>query len=679
MQTFDVFDTCLVRTYLEPDDLIYDCAERILRAAAGRVPSREDVAELAERRLSAHGRLLHVTDRDEVRLDEVYASMGDLSRWGVTAATMCETELALERSCSRPVASMAAAVARARARGHRIVFISDMWLSQDFVHTLLMDAGIARPEDLVRVSSTHGRSKWTGRLFRDVLDELGVRAADVHHRGDNPRTDYAVPRSFGLAASLVAPTALTRYEQLALAEDGPRHVRSRLAGAGRSVRLSYDDEAGSLERAASDLAADVAGPLLTAFVSWTLEQARQDEVDHLLFVARDGQVMLRAAQVLIAGQEGPRSSYLQVSRKSLLVASLPDVGPSSLEQVLPPWAARTPRRALAAVGVDIAQLVAATARAGLGPEAWDEVAAAGLAEALDDLLADDEVQDRMSQAVGHAAAGVRGYLQQEGLLSGDRWALVDIGWNLRLQRVLKDMTGRTDDRPLGYYLGARPEGVALSRPGRYRAFLLEGLHESGDTSPGALVLRQHTAVEALLTPGDHGSVQGYRSVDGRWQPVHGPGPDQARRRYVARLHEGVVRYAREATADGLLSENLRLARHHGLAATALFLSDPLRSELHGLRALRHADDVAQEVDLPVVAPLTVALAVRAVADRVRARPRTRLVWRRGSVALSSGTVRRLVRMLDQPVHPELRVLRARVQRMRSRRSALTAEQAGASS
>ncbi len=626
VQSFDVFDTCLVRTYLEPDDLVYDCAERVLRAATGRSPFQEDVAELAERRLSAHRRLLDSTGRDEVTLDEIYASMGDLHRWGIAAAAMRETELSLERSCSRPVAATAAAVARARVRGQRVVFISDMWLDQQFVRELLLDAGIAEPDDVVRVSSTQGRSKWTGRLFQDVLDELAVRPVDVHHRGDNPHTDYAVPRSLGIAATLVTPTALTRYERLALLEDGPRHVRSRLAGAGRSVRLAYDDAAGSLERAASDLAADVAGPLLTAFVAWTLEQARQDGVDHLLFVARDGQIMLRTAQALMAGQDALRSSYLEVSRKSLLMAGLPDVGMASLEQVLPPRSARTPRRALAALGLDIESLTEPTARAGLRRSRWDEPATGQRAAALARLLTDREVQERLARAVEDAAAGVRGYLEQEGLLSGDTWALVDIGWNLRLQRVLKDLTGRTDDRPLGYYLGARPEGVAQSRPGRYRAFLLEGLHEPGGTSPGALVLRQHTAVEALITPGDHGSVRSYERVDGRWQPVHGPRPDDARRRYVARLHEGVVRYAHEATADGLLPDHLRLARHHGLAVTALFLSDPQRSELHGLQALRHADDVAQDLDQPVVGPLTVPLVIRTVADRLRSRPRARLVW-----------------------------------------------------
>jgi hypothetical protein len=87
---------------------------------------------------------------------------------------------------------------------------------------------------------------------------------------------------------------------------------------------------------------------------------------------------------------------------------------------------------------------------------------------------------------------------------------VDIGWNLRMQRVLRDLTGRRDDRVMGYYVGVRPDGVAMSRPGPYRAFLLQGYHEASGTSPGGRVFTDHTAVEALLTPGDHGSVQGYR-------------------------------------------------------------------------------------------------------------------------------------------------------------------------
>ena len=661
-----MFDTCLVRTYLDPGDLVYDLAERVLADRPGRPATAEEVAELAFHRLSAHRRLLGRGDRDEARLSDVYEAMGDLGRWGVDPEGMHREELALERASCRPVACVAAMVARARADGSRVLFLSDMWLPEAFVRGLLLDAGIAREADVVRVSSEDGRSKWTGRLFEAVMAEEGLAPGDLHHRGDDPRTDYAVPRSLGIAATLVDAARPSRYERLALRADGPRHVRSRLAGASRSVRLAYDDRPGTPEAAATAVAAGVAGPLLTAFVAWVMETARRDGVQSLRFLARDGQVMLRAAVALRPPDDDMHLGYLQASRRALLVAGLTDTGPQALEEVLPPPAARSPRRALAALGVTVDDVAAAAAGCGLPSGCWDRPVAGQAAAALAALLGTPEVQERLAVTVAEARAGALAYLEQEGLLGTDDWALVDVGWNLRLQRVLRDLTGRTDRRTLGYYLGARPGGTALSRPGPYRAFLHQGYHEPGPSSPGALVFAHHTVVEALLVPGDSGAVEGYRRVDAGVQPVLGPGLRGSRRRYVDRLHEAVTRYAAELAAAGVLPGAQAEARDHGLAATALFLATPDRAELEGLRELRHADDAFEAVDQPVVAPVTPGRAVRAVVGRTRSQPPSRLMWKAGSIALSGPAIRRAIAMLDRPAGPRRRLLRAHIDRARRR-------------
>jgi uncharacterized protein YigA (DUF484 family) len=142
--------------------------------------------------------------------------------------------------------------------------------------------------------------------------------------------------------------------------------------------------------------------------------------------------------------------------------------------------------------------------------------------------------------------------------------------------------------------------------------------------------------------------------------------DQENLRYVSRLHEAVVRYAQEASADDLLPAHLEQARHHGLAAAALFLGQPRGDELQGLRELGHADDVAQEVRQPVVQPLTATLIGEIALARVRGTDRTTLTWKRGAVAVSSPLVHVAVRLLARPRSPQLSVLRQRVRRLRSR-------------
>jgi hypothetical protein len=149
-----------------------------------------------------------------------------------------------------------------------------------------------------------------------------------------------------------------------------------------------------------------------------LEQARQEEVDNLLFVARDGQIMLRAAQALIADRPAPRTSYLEVSRKSLLVASLPDVSLASLEEVLP-------RRPHARLDARLPRSGSTSRRwaarpPGSGVERHLGPAGHGRARDCDRAAADRQRgEPAIGDAVAAAARGVHGYLEQEGLLSGD--------------------------------------------------------------------------------------------------------------------------------------------------------------------------------------------------------------------------------------------------------------------
>src|SRR5690606_6421067 len=60
----------------------------------------------------------------------------------------------------------------------------------------------------------------------------------------------------------------------------------------------------------------VLGPVVLSFCQWLWGKAKQDGVEHLFFLAREGQFVKEVFDVL-AGQAGPvRTSYLVVSRRA---------------------------------------------------------------------------------------------------------------------------------------------------------------------------------------------------------------------------------------------------------------------------------------------------------------------------------------------------------------------------
>jgi predicted HAD superfamily hydrolase len=71
------------------------------------------------------------------------------------------------------------------------------------------------------------------------------------------------------------------------------------------------------------------GPLLVGFAQWLLEASRQDGIQRLYFLSREGQIIKSIFDCWTEGLSGPSSEYLIVSRRAVTVAGL-----SNFEDIL---------------------------------------------------------------------------------------------------------------------------------------------------------------------------------------------------------------------------------------------------------------------------------------------------------------------------------------------------------
>lgn len=631
--TFDVFDTCLVREWARPVD--------ILVAAARRVADDETlVSEIVRRRQHAEPAAAARAGREAVTLDAIYAELRDLAPLGVDVRALQAAELAVEREALRPVRAAAERVAAARAAGRRVIFVSDMFLPAAEIRAGLERFGIARPGDPLYVSGELGVHKPSGNLFERVLEAEGLEPTEVVHTGDNPLGDDAAPAGRGIAVEPMAWAAPNRFERELLAHgQGPRHVLARLAGLARGQRVQRVPEEGWLADAGS-VAADVVAPLFCAFTAWALRSGREEGIDRLYFVSRDSQVLLRAAAAL--RREGdPEVSYLYGSRQAWFAAGVDSVDRDALYWVTEPeWSLKTPEALLAKLD--------------LRPHELD-LAAHGLAAdtRLDDAGLDafwamleaerDTVLARADEVRGRLAC----YLEQEGLVGPGRWALVDIGWRLTAQRALRKVLALSgqDDRMLGFYFGLARKRAPLAETGPARAFVLEDDELATGHLPEDWVLGNTSFIEQVFAMADHGSCTGYEERDGRIEPVlRELAPDADRDAYQPLLHDIVAGFAEAAADDGLLDEHLETVRAAGLLVGRMAVEQPDRDEAAALGRLRVGDDQNETRMRELAGPLVPTDVARRAASKAGL-PVTRdfetdHLWNEGSLALTSPVVRR---------------------------------------
>jgi putative hydrolase of the HAD superfamily len=118
---------------------------------------------------------------------------------GLPLAPLAEALLAALRF--RPFAEVPEVLASARARGVRLVVVSNWDVS---LHDVLAETGLAPLVDAVVTSAELGAAKPDHAIFARGLALAGVAAADALHVGDSVEADVAGARAAGIAALLVA-------------------------------------------------------------------------------------------------------------------------------------------------------------------------------------------------------------------------------------------------------------------------------------------------------------------------------------------------------------------------------------------------------------------------------------------------------------------------------------------
>jgi predicted HAD superfamily hydrolase len=534
LYSFDIFDTCLTRHYAAPRDLFFDLADDFLKLNAPYGYDQQSIRLFARlRRLAERQtRFLHKGEREDITLQHIYRQLAELLPWRFDLDDAMHLELALEQSSLRAVLPIKRHIEQLRQQGHRIIFISDMYLPCVFIRQCLIEQDIAREDDTIYVSGEWGLTKASGNLFRKVMECEGIQPDQWLHCGDNHHSDVKMPGQLGIQTHYFTGAHLTAFEQLSF-NKAPRDCSlpglSRLVGASRLARLSFSELDHSLTKSQQvidsiqlkEIITTVAAPLLTAYVAWLLQDAQQKGIKRLYFVSRDGQVLLKIAQKLCAElTDPPELRYLYGSRQAWFLPSVLENDWHDFE-----WLIRSDSKRI----VDLLNRLSIRQ-----DEVMDYLVQYGLDSYLDNpatdkililfkaFLKDSNVFRIIKTKITPLRENAIAYFYQEGLFNDESWAIVDLGWQLNCQYALSKIIRSIapEKNVQGYYLAVQNKSVSVEKAGNRFSFIDQSGHGYIKNSCDWLFRSNiRLMIEHLFVSADHPSVLKYQNVNDSIVPV----------------------------------------------------------------------------------------------------------------------------------------------------------------
>lgn len=660
--SFDVFETALVRSVGSPHAVFLLLGRQLVRD--GFVSCSAEA--FARNRLAADRRAFrNAGGRDsKTSLADIYRELPVIrDRSDKLCNLVAEMELAIEARLLRPHPEFHNLLAAWRARGTRVIYISDTYLPRWFIEEQLRSNGLLASGDGCFVSNDQAAAKSTGSLFRQVLQQEGLKPSSLLHVGNDLGVDINPARRLGIRAAHYGSGNLNRYEEVLethrWSTDG---LSSAMAGASRLARLSRP--VGSRrQETIRDVAAGVAAPVLTAYVLWVLRRARQLEVDRLYFLSRDGQTLLSLAQQLSRQLEGEVDlRYLCVSRRAISLAAAGGINADSIGVVLSHAPQASIRALLDRLQLAPEQLRDPLEQTGLGAGNWDRLLDSTELDRFFDILLHNERCRSLirSQAEASRTLVVR-YLRQEAVLSPGRTGLVDlggVGTQLQALASLRERAGQA--LPTGFLAYREAPEVAHARLAEpeIEAYLTDAVTGTGLPRFGGMV----PFLEVFATA-DHGTVTDYEDHGPVVRPKLAASNHQLAASTGLRIMRGVMEtFVSHLVLDPDLVDRDADVREPVLEVLRLLVESPSGDEASVWGSFPFgSDDESSGGRLASTWSLLDVLGL----VRGRSLPSNWYTWRAGSLRLSSGPVRGAVRAA-RTTRGGLRVGRRLVSRVAAR-------------
>ncbi|MFC4800522.1 HAD family hydrolase [Neobacillus sp. GCM10023253] len=270
--SFDVFDTLLLRPFAEPHHLFMVVGDKLdcVNFMSIRMKAEKEARDRAE----------VMKGNREVSIYDIYEFIeqktGIQGQYGVQAEWQTELEVCYANPYMKDVFEIL------KSQNKKIIAISDMYLTKSMIVQMLDKAGFGGFFD-VFVSSENNGSKQDHQLFKKALQKLG-KDIRIVHVGENIESDIKSAQELGLAARYYNNVHKTGNQYRA---DG----MSELIASTYSGIVNMHLHNGSKQYTPYYEYGFIYGGLyILGYCKWIHDYAKQNHIDKILFLSRDGDI-----------------------------------------------------------------------------------------------------------------------------------------------------------------------------------------------------------------------------------------------------------------------------------------------------------------------------------------------------------------------------------------------------
>lgn len=456
--SFDVFDTLLFRR-CSPETVQWGvaaklgCALGLTRESTGKILCERDHAYAEAASTNQSCGFDFEAHLDDINLAWVKRlAPNQPGRWKELANVARETKIQFEKWACYPNPAVIPLLEELQTHGKRLVFISDMYLGEAIISDLLSDCGLRHYFSAGYVSGDHALTKWSGRLFRYVLDAENIEAKQLLHLGDNAHADGRRAAEHGIRSLVIQERAIPvkrmQYDHRLALQD---HRWFGFAAANFAAAANKQAHEPGIQA----IGRDVLGPPFAAFIHGLVEYCLRIRPDAVYFLSREGMLLKDLYDALITALQLPlpHGGYLCASRLSASIAAMRGYGLREITLKLSADSVHTVRRIVSPLGFSPMELEELARTCGIidVDQPINILESPAFARFVDH----PTVQERAKKLGQEGRSALRDYLHNRGFFDANRVVFVDVGWAGQIQEGIQLALS---DGPAPefhvYYLGA---------------------------------------------------------------------------------------------------------------------------------------------------------------------------------------------------------------------------------
>lgn len=309
--SFDVFDTLITRRVGQPFGIFSLMENELQKMNFPELLCKDFLTIRIEAEAKERWFKNQTSGHKEITLDDIYSVIArNYNLNNIDLERIKKLEISTEKNNLVIIPKTFEILKKYIFDGYRVVLISDMYLSSKTIKEILINIDNIFNKIPVYSSSDFSFSKSEGKLFEIIKEIEDIEYQEWKHFGDNEHSDINIPKKYGIITEKVEKHYLYKYESYLYDRYFYNNETIEVSiGAARLARIKGN------QNSFYNFGASFSAPILYNYIDFVINYALKNSVKNLYFIARDGFVLKKIADLIITKRKiNIKTTYIYGSR-----------------------------------------------------------------------------------------------------------------------------------------------------------------------------------------------------------------------------------------------------------------------------------------------------------------------------------------------------------------------------